>query len=350
MHAAVLSAPNKLEVKEVPVACPPAGGVRVKVLRASVPSFSVAAVGGHLPCIPMPCVLGVACLGVVDRVGSEVTKGLNIGDLVLCAPHIGTIPTGCIQGWLGFGTPESLALQKVYHDGAWAEFASFPAANVTVVPPEARGLDHNVLASVGALLISYGAVKASGLHVGQSVLVGGATGGLGRGVVLLALALGAGKVFVMGRSAETLAPLVALSPTVVPVVVRGAPEDAEAVAKAVGPAGVEIYIDAVAAASAEVTQAGLAALGCRGTAVLFGGVQAAFTIPYPQMVFKELTIKGTYMYDVEEDTPVVLSLLTSGRLPLHGMAFGEFRLADVVAAVGKAREWGGSKYAVLSME
>lgn len=350
MKAAVLSGPDKLAVTEVPVACPPAGGIRVRVLRAAVPSFAIAALKCYLPHVPFPCVLGVACVGIVEKVGCEVTKSVKPGDFVICAPHIGKVPTGCIQGWLGFGTPESERWQKLYHDGSWAEYCSFPEQNVFPVPPSAAGLDKNLLASLGGLLISYGAVKTSGLHAGQTVLVGGATGGLGRGCVLLAIALGASKIYVMGRSADTLAPLAALSPTVAPIVIKGAPEDKATVAAAVGPAGVEIYLDAVAGGSADVTMAGLEALGCRGTAVLFGGVMSPFTLAYPSMVFKELTIKGSYMYDPEVDTPVVLSLITSGRLPLHGMAFQEFRLTEVMEAIMKARELGGNKFCVLNLE
>jgi len=160
------------KLMELPVPRPAPGEVLVEMLAASVNPIDVGIAGGHfearMPHV-FPLVLGVDGAGRVSGVGEGV-RGLEPGDVVhgqfLRAP-------------MGNGTfadytvvtefPDSGALQHV-PDGMSAEIAAaLPTSGMTAL----------------------GAVEAMGLRAGQSILIVGATGGVGVFAVQLAAALGA---------------------------------------------------------------------------------------------------------------------------------------------------------------
>ncbi|MFF2847368.1 NADP-dependent oxidoreductase [Streptomyces sp. NPDC058001] len=158
------------ELMEMPVPRPAPGEVLVALEAASVNPVDMGIAEGLLS-MPHtnPLVLGVDGMGRVTEAGEEV-RGLTVGDLVhgqfLRAP-------------LGNGTfadytvvtefPDRGALQRV-PDGMPAEIAAaLPTAGMTAL----------------------GALEAIGVRAGRSVLIVGATGGVGVFVVQLAAAFGA---------------------------------------------------------------------------------------------------------------------------------------------------------------
>ena len=160
------------ELMELPVPRPAPGEVLVTLAAASVNPIDVGIAGGsfegRLPHV-FPLVLGVDGTGRVVEAGEGV-RGLKPGDIVhgqfLRAP-------------LGNGTfadyavvtefPDNGALQRV-PDGMPADIAAaLPTAGMTAL----------------------GALEAIGLQAGQSILIVGATGGVGVFAVQLAAARGA---------------------------------------------------------------------------------------------------------------------------------------------------------------
>ncbi|WP_405796663.1 NADP-dependent oxidoreductase [Streptomyces sp. NBC_01506] len=158
------------ELMELPVPRPTPGEVLVRLTAASLNPIDAGIAEGMLPMPQVfPLVLGVDGAGEVVAAG-EAVRGPAPGDLVhgqfLRAP-------------LGNGTfadyavvtehPDSGALQRV-PDGMPADIAAaLPTAGMTAL----------------------GALEAIGLRAGQSVLIVGATGGVGAFAVQLATALGA---------------------------------------------------------------------------------------------------------------------------------------------------------------
>jgi NADPH:quinone reductase-like Zn-dependent oxidoreductase len=161
---------DKPELMELPVPRPAPGEVLVKLEAASVNPIDAGIAEGRLPMPHVyPLVLGVDGTGRVVEAG-EAVRGLKPGDIVhgqfLRAP-------------LGNGTfadyavvtecPDNGALQRV-PDGMPADIAAaLPTAGMTAL----------------------GVLEAIGLQAGQSVLIVGATGGVGVFAVQLAAALGA---------------------------------------------------------------------------------------------------------------------------------------------------------------
>jgi NADPH:quinone reductase len=160
------------EAMELPIPSPEPGEILVKLAAASTNPIDIGIANGsftgrmeHV----YPLILGVDGTGRVESAG-EAVRGFRPGDTVhgqfLCAP-------------LGRGTfadytvvpefPDSGALQRV-PDGVPAQIAAaLPTAGMTAI----------------------GALDAIGLRSGQSILITGATGGVGVFAVQLAAARGA---------------------------------------------------------------------------------------------------------------------------------------------------------------
>ncbi len=166
MKAIVLheyGAPGKLKYEDVEDPRPGAGEVLVRLAATSVNPVDYklrsGALQAYMP-LELPAILGRDVSGVVREVGPEVT-GFAEGDRVMA---------------LG--------------DKAYAEFVVVKASDLTVVPPELGLVEAAALPLVtltGEQLISRG-IK---LQKGQTVLVAGAVGGVGRAAVMTARRAGA---------------------------------------------------------------------------------------------------------------------------------------------------------------
>ena len=112
-------------------------------------------------------------------------------------------------------------MQIRWRDGVFAEIAHWPAACVTPLV----GLDDKPateLIGLAKLIVPFGGLQRSGLRGGHTIIVNGATGYFGSGAVMLAVAMGAGRVVAVGRKREALEGLrEAFGPRVIPAVVTG---------------------------------------------------------------------------------------------------------------------------------
>jgi alcohol dehydrogenase len=288
-------------------------GVVVKVLAAAVSSDALRFVRGqylaHLG--SFPSIAGTGAIGIVYGIGKDVVttasgESLRIGELVLCTCYIGDETNGILKGLIHFGTEASKKVQKRWREGSWAEFALFPADNVYPI----RGsfvstLRPSLLARVERTTISYSALKCGGFKAGQIVAIGGGNGTLGSGCLSLALALGASKIYALGRRTQALESLKkALGPNaerrVVNLALDSIASDDEFVAKCQEAFKVHgaphLYLDALGVTpSTLLTTLGLRALRPGGTAVLFGGVRGELQIPYGDLVTRRITLTGCFM-------------------------------------------------------
>ena len=172
MHAFILDSfdapPGLREGLPEPEAGP--GRLLVRVQASSVNPVDALITAGYLSGMAehrFPVVLGRDVAGVVEEVGSGVT-GFAAGDRV-----VGGVP----------------AMAPAVGQGAWAELVAVPAESVARLPD---GVD---LGQAGAApwagLTALAAADALGLGQGDTVLVVGATGGVGAFAVQLAARAGA---------------------------------------------------------------------------------------------------------------------------------------------------------------
>jgi NADPH:quinone reductase-like Zn-dependent oxidoreductase len=172
MKAVMLDGPGSQPAlrDDVPTPVPGPGEVLVRVQASSANPVDNAIAAGMLrDMVPheFPVMLGRDFAGVVEDVGSGV-DAVSAGD-----PVFGMVP----------------AMGPGVHDGAWAERIVVPASSLGRLP---GGVDIATagaapLAAITALL----AVDALDLSPGDTVLIAGATGGVGSIACQLAVAAGA---------------------------------------------------------------------------------------------------------------------------------------------------------------
>jgi NADPH:quinone reductase-like Zn-dependent oxidoreductase len=170
MRALVLAAfGGTPELADLEVPEPTEGEVRVRVQAASVNGFDVAVANSYLQDMMehrFPVVLGKDFAGTVDAVGAGV-DAYQVGDRVF-----GTVT----KPYLG--------------DGSFADFVNVPTAVGIARLPD--GIDFDEGAAMGlAGAAALGAVDAAALEPGRTVLIVGATGGVGNQAVQLAKKAGA---------------------------------------------------------------------------------------------------------------------------------------------------------------
>jgi NADPH:quinone reductase-like Zn-dependent oxidoreductase len=169
----------KPEVAEVAKPEPDAGEVLVKVQASSINGFDLSVAGGHVVGMMehrFPVVLGKDFAGTVEAVGAGVTR-FAAGDKVF-----GVVT----KAYLG--------------DGGFGEYVTVPeAVGIAELPP---GVDVVAAGAVGlAGTAAVDALDAVGPQAGETVLISGATGGVGAIAIQLAVAAGA-KVIATAKPGE----------------------------------------------------------------------------------------------------------------------------------------------------
>ena len=321
--------------------------VKIKVLASHLMSYTGEVFEGRPGRIqpPVPYTPGPSAIGIVEAVADDV-YGLKTGQMVFCQPWHGSSlnrerDESILIGWFGL-TQGCGHLLSRWKNGSFAEKAIYPVDCVTPI------LDEEVrppvkLAILNILTVAYGALLKGNMTTGQTILVNGATGNIGAAVVVLSLLMGANKVIAAGRDTAILSELSVLDKRVIPYQLK---EDSEQEPPSALSSEINIMVDASAAPNYASTKVCLNALANKGVAVFVGGVRNDIPIPYMDIVRKELTIKGSFMYS--KDVPAaILKLIGSGRLDLNIFREHIFPLEQINSAISLAPQFKGLNYAVI---
>ena len=280
-------------------------GVVVRIEAGMVLSYTGKVLSGSVPYSlpPMPFVPGTNAIARVVEAGSNVTHVQN-GDRVFLSPHLrGDVPDReppqILIGLTAMApTPAALALQARWRDGVFAEVAHWPAACVTPL----AGLDDKPateLIGLAKLIVPFGGLQRCGLRGGQTIIINGATGYFGSGAVMLAVAMGAGRVVAVGRKQAALEVLrETFGPRIIPAVVSGdAAHDLPIIRHAAG-GGADVALDLLGAAkSTSTTLSSLRALKRGGRLVLMGSAEVPLELSFREMLANDWEVVGQFMYD-----------------------------------------------------
>jgi alcohol dehydrogenase len=234
----------------------------------------------------------------------------------------------------------------LWRNGSFAEKALFPAECLTPLGL-ANDLNPVRLACLNFLTIAYGGLLAGAFRAGETLIINGATGNLGASGVLIALALGASRIFAIGRDVPTLEQLHALNPArVIPLALTGdtASHRAQIIDRA---SGADMTFDVLGRVeTAEQTLGAVEALHTGGRAVWMGGVRAAIPLPYNLIMRRQLAIHGAFMYPrhVAGD---LLRMAATGALDLSRCEVVAFPLTEINSAVTRAATFKGLQYCVI---
>ncbi|KAJ3712213.1 alcohol dehydrogenase [Lentinula raphanica] len=353
-----------LQLQVVPTPQPGPGSAIVKVLAASVLSYSEDIYNGkrQYP-FPTPFVPGASAIGRIVALGPDATT-LTVGQLVYldCTirgrdnPTEAVILSGIIEG---FTESSRKLMHGEWRNSTYAEYTKFPLENC--IPLNERrllgsvdtgGLVYRVgdLMHISRLLVPYGGLDDVGMKPGETVIIAPATGPFGSAAVRVALALGAGRVIAMGRNKTALGQLSSLDNRISTVEITGNEQTETEALRKLGPIDVFFDISPPTAADSTHLKSAVASLRHGGRISLMGGVSEYRSFPYASFMHRNLTMKGTWMFSRQQILSFV-KLVESGLLPLDeksGLSVARsFRLDEWADAFEKARVVQSGEVAVI---
>ncbi|MBB4930083.1 NADPH:quinone reductase-like Zn-dependent oxidoreductase [Lipingzhangella halophila] len=307
MRAYVLTGfggPEKLEYRsEVPDPVPGPGEVRISVAAAALNNTDIwtregaygaetdgqAQTGWRREPLKFPRIQGADVVGRVDRVGPGVAES-RVGQRVIVDPMLYS------GGERELVTTDYLGSER---DGGFAELATVPEGNAH--PIDSPLADAELATFPTAYTTAQRMLNRAAVSAGETLLVTGASGGVGSALVQLGAARGARVVAVAGTGKEERARTLGAVATVS----RDSRDLAGDAARAAGP--VDVVADVV---GGPLFAALLAALGPLGRYVV-AGAMAGPTV--------ETDLRTVYLKQIQ----------------LIGSSFGTHQdFADVVQAVG----------------
>ncbi|MBX3038457.1 MAG: zinc-binding dehydrogenase [Anaerolineales bacterium] len=188
-----------LEMQDIPVPEIGERDILVKVKAAGICHSDAHYRAGISPVKPVPLTLGHEVAGVVEKIGSQVTK-VKIGDRVCL--HYNITCGDCYHCSTGNDQfCEKVLMLGHYTNGGYAEYISIPARNAIHLPDEIPFEQGATLMCASAT--AFHALKKSRIKAGERVAIFG-VGGLGQSAIQLAKAFGAIEVFAIDINQEKL--------------------------------------------------------------------------------------------------------------------------------------------------
>lgn len=329
-----------LRVEEVPEPELRPGSVIVRVLSVFIsPSLSkLLAKPGRYILPPTPFTPGMDTIGTVERVADDVA-GLTPGELVYCdhyfeSANVSSPPDNCFLGYFGIGAGSAAILER-WPDGGCAERLMLPAECATPVG-EAAFVAPSILCRLGWMGTAYAGLLRADFRPGATVLINGATGLVGSSGVLLALAMGAGRIVAMGRNTVVLDELRQLDDKRI-VTVSTATEAGDAVIEAAD-GGADLLFDAVGDTDDPgSTVSAIRALRRGGAAAIVGGLTSPLPLSYVWLMGREITLRGSLWFP-RRAAAEILATIACGALDLRVVQARTFPLERVNEAVAAAAE------------
>lgn len=294
---------------------PAAGQVRLHVHAAGVNPADVYILGGSYAFYkpPIPYTPGFDAAGTVDAVGVGVTD-LEIGDRVFAAP---------------------LGLR---HSGSYAEFMTCDAVGVHPLPAH---LSFGQGAAVGVpYLTAYRALfQRGGLSAGETVLIHGASGGVGIPCVQLASGFGA---TVIGTAGSEMGRLLVAQEGAHHVLDHTKPGYLKEIAGLTDGRGVQLIIEMAADQNLESDFVALAKYG----RIVVVGSRAPISFTPRLTMIAEADIRGTALWnmsdiDISQATNAIAEHLAHGSAaPVVARGFPLERAADAMNEVMSSRARG----------
>lgn len=262
-----------------------------------------------------PLIMGHEFAGVVEKVGSEVTR-FKVGDRVAINP---TLTHGVKPEALD--TYDGFSFIGLHGDGGFTTFANAPEKQAYKLP-ETMTLQDGAL--VEPMAVAVQAIKESELLFGDTVAVFGA-GPIGLLTVIAAKAAGASKIIVLDLSASRLEKALELGAT--HAINSGEVDGVQAI-RAIVPEGVDVTFEV--AGVAPTFKAAIDATRARGTMVIV----SIFARPIEWNPL-HLTNTGVKITSSIAYTPTTfqqtVDLMGTGQLKPQGIVTSQIVLDEIVS-------------------
>lgn len=308
--------PEGLRVKEAPPPVPGPGEVLVRVHAAPVNYVDLLVLGGSYQfLLPLPFIPGKGPAGVVTAVGPGVSA-FNIGDRVLAMAEQG-----------GYAEAVAVAAEQCYRLPAAMSFTE--AASLSLAYDTAW----------------FALRERARLEPGESVLVLGASGGVGQAAVQLARAMGARALAGIARPERAAAVQAAGADGIIDLSRENLRDSLrEQVYAATDGRGADIILDPL---GGEVFEAAVRALAWHGRLVVIGFAAGAIpTLRTNYLLLKNIEVSGLQISDYRKRRPEqvaaafaeIFTLYEQGRVrPAPATVFPLERAGEALAALRDRR-------------
>jgi len=313
--------------------------VKVEAIFVAPSMKNITQPGGNFIRPTLPAILGSDAVGTIAKLGKQV-KGMKEGQKVWVNSTLyyptdefalrgreGLSDSMAFQGMFTFN-PNNVELMDEYQ-GGFAEYIKAPSYNVVPLPDD---FPTEQAVRLGYLGTAYHALKRADVHYGSTVLINGATGTVGTGAVLSALAMGAVKIIAVANKKDRLERIKQINPSLIETISLQDGEVTGKIMQLTGGKGVDAFVDCLSYVDTVSTQQCIYAVKRGGTAVCVGGSTGVLTVPYGFLLGTEITLTGSVWFHSYEATEMV-SLATSGRLNLKLFEVRSFSLEQINDAI-----------------
>jgi L-iditol 2-dehydrogenase len=321
MRQAVMTAPGRIEFRQVQKPVPGEGEVLVRVRRIGICGSDIHVYHGLHPYTSYPVVQGHEVAGVVDSTGPAV-HGFAPGDRVVFMPQVTCgVCYPCRTGM--YHICDSLKVMGFQTGGAAQEYFAVKSA-MTLHVPDSVAMDQ--AAMIEPLSVAVHALSRFGNVRGTNVAVLGA-GTIGNLVAQAARASGAANVLITDVSEYRLEKARAVG---LPVVVNPRQEDLNAaLLRTFGPDRADLILECVGSGE---TIADAVRFARKGSMVVVVGVFArAVPVDLGLVQDRELALVGSLMYQ-KADWEKALALAATGGINFDEMITHRFAFGDYLAA------------------
>lgn len=321
MLQAVMTAPGKIEFREIPIPEIGSEEVLIKIMRVGVCGSDIHVYHGKHPYTTYPVVQGHEAAGEIVAVGQSVAS-LKAGDMVTIQPQVicGRCHP-CLHG--NYHVCDELKVMGFQITGTGSEFFAVEAKKVLKLPP---GLSFDEGAMVEPAAVAVHALRKAGDVKDKKILVLGA-GPIGNLVAQTAKGLGAKAVTVTDISDYRLAKAAECG---IDFCLNTKDKDlANALHDNFGPSKADLILECVGI-NTTISQA--VSNARKGTDIIVVGVFGEKAVVDLGLVQdRELRLIGTLMYQ-EQDYIKAIELIGQGKIRLKPLISNHFAFRDYLKA------------------
>lgn len=305
----------------------PDGAVRVRVQAAFLPPFFEHLPGGGWQTPPRPFTPGLCAIGIVEAV-ADPGSPLRVGQAVYCDMYIDGRGAEADHGFIGcFGVAPGAARHLAkWPNGTFAEEFVGPEHCFTPIPDGVEAAPE-ILCRLGWFATALAGFQRGGFRPGMTVAINGATGMLGTAAALVALAIGAAEVRLVGRRRAVLDALAARDRR---LVVEGAGDE--------GP--LDFVLDCAGGADPAPTAALAERLRRFGVVTFVGALTERAAFDTSRLMRNGNSLVGSFWFP-HEMAADVLALIASGAIDLSAFEATCFGLDQIEAAMRHSIEHSG---------
>lgn len=317
----VMTAPKKIEFREIPVPAPKAGEVLVKIVKIGVCGSDIHVYHGEHPFTSYPITQGHEVSGEIAALGADVA-GLCLGQKVTIQPQV--VCGKCYPCTHGkYNLCEALKVMGFQTTGVASHYFAVDAAKVTPLPQD---MSFDEGAMIEPLAVAVHAIKRAGDVTGARIAVLGA-GPIGILVAQVAKGMGAGAVMITDVSDVRLAKAVECGAD---FAVNTAKEDfGAAMLRCFGPDKADVIYDC---AGNDITMGQAIKYARKGSAIVLVAVFAKMaSVDLAVLNDHELDLNSSMMYRTE-DYADAIRLVNEKKVQLAPLVSKHFAFRDYLSA------------------